>query len=115
MRGTIDDYDERHPGPDDIALLVEVADSSAPADDFCVYAANLYGPAGIPACWIVDVRGRRVEVYTAAGPHGYGPPATFAEAQSIPVLIDGREVGRIAVEDVLPPRRPKATAADNGA
>ena len=32
VRGTIDDYDERHPGPDDIALLVEVADSSL-ADD----------------------------------------------------------------------------------
>ena len=32
VRGTIDDYDERHPGPDDIALVVEVADSSLAED-----------------------------------------------------------------------------------
>jgi Uma2 family endonuclease len=102
VRGAIDDYLEQHPGAADVALVVEVADSSL-ADDRD-YAANLYGPAGIPACWIVDVRGRRVEVYTAAGPHGYGPPTTFAEGQSIPVVIGGREVGRIAVTDILPQR-----------
>jgi hypothetical protein len=74
------------------------------------YATNLDGPAGIPACWIVDVRGRRVEVYTDPGPQGYGPPETVAEGQSVPVVIGGREVGRIAVEAILPPRRPGAKA-----
>ena len=43
------------------------------------------------------------------------PPAIFAEGQSLPVVIDGREVGRIAVADILPPPRPRAEAADNGA
>ena len=113
VRGTIDDYDERHPGPDDIALVVEVADSSLAEDRD--YAANLYGPAGIPVCWIVNVRGRRVEVYTGPGPRGYGPPEIFAEGQSVPVVIDGREVGRIAVTDLLPPLRPGAKAEGNGA
>ncbi len=32
VRGTIVDYAERHPGPDDVALIVEVADTSL-ADD----------------------------------------------------------------------------------
>jgi Uma2 family endonuclease len=107
-RGTIDDYAERHPEPDDVALIVEIADSSL-ADDHKL-AAVVYGPAGIPVCWIVDVRGRRVEVYTDPGPQGYGPPEIFAEGQSVPVVIVGREVGRIAVTDMLPPR-PAAPAA----
>jgi Uma2 family endonuclease len=101
-RGTVDDYAERHPGPEDISLIMEVADSSLAEDRD--YAARLYGPAGIPACWIVDVKGRRVEVYTGPGPQGYGTIEVFAEGQSVPVVIDGREVGRIAVADILPPR-----------
>jgi Uma2 family endonuclease len=107
-RGTIDDYLEHHPGAADVALVVEVADSSL-ADDR-EYARRLYGPAGIPVCWIIDVRGRRVEVYTDPGPQGYGPPEIFAEGQSVPVAIGGREVGRIAVTDILP-QRPAAPLA----
>ena len=64
--GRSDDYLEQHPGPADVALVVEIADSSL-ADDRD-YAAHLYGPAGIPACWIVNINARRVEVYTAPGP-----------------------------------------------
>ena len=41
-RGAIDDYDEHHPGPEDVALVVEVADSSVAEDR--AYAANLYAP-----------------------------------------------------------------------
>ncbi len=111
--GTIVDYDERHPGPEDIVLVVEVADSSLAEDR--KLAVEVYGPAGIPVYWIVDVRGRRVEVYTGPGPQGYGPPEIFAEGQSVPVVIDGREAGRIAVTDILPPRRPGAKAEGNEA
>jgi Uma2 family endonuclease len=107
-RGTIDDYAERHPGPHEIALVVEVADSSLAEDRG--YAANLYGPAGIPVYWIVDVKGRRVEVYTGPGPQGYGSSLIFVEGQSVPVVIGGQELGRIAVGDILPPRRPAPEA-----
>ncbi len=102
-----------HPGPDDVALLVEVAYAS-PADDRKL-AAEVYGPAGIPVYWIVDVIRRRVEVDTGPGPHGYGLPATFAEGQSVPVVIDGREAGRIAVAHILPPPRPRAEVGGDGA
>ena len=112
-RGTIVDYAERHPGPDDVALLVEVADASL-ADDRKL-AAEVYGPAGIPVYWIVDVNGRRVEVYTQPGPGGYGKAEVFAEGQSIPVAIGGREVGQIAVADILPSRPVGPNAEGNGA
>lgn len=102
VRGAIVDYAGRHPGPDDIALVVEIADTSLAEDRG--YAANLHAPAGIPACWIVDVNGRQVEVHTNPGPRGYGSSEVFTEGQSVPVVIDGREVGRIDVAVILPPR-----------
>jgi Uma2 family endonuclease len=113
VRGAIDDYLERHPGPADVALIVEVADSSLAEDRD--YAANLYGPAGIPVCWIVDVRGRRVEVYTGPRPQGYAATEVFTEGQSVPLMIDGREVGRLAVADILPPRRSQEKPEGDGA
>ncbi len=113
MRGKIADYDERHPGPGDVALIVEIADSSLAEDH--QLAIDVYGPAGIPSCWIVNVNARRVEVYTLAGRRGYGPPEFFEEGMSVPGMIRGRQVGRIAVKDILPPRRRRAKAEGNGA
>ena len=68
---------------------------------------------GIPVAWIVEINGRRVEVYTPRAP-GYGASEVFAEVQSVPVVIDGREVGRIAVADILPTRRPEPEAEGDG-
>jgi Uma2 family endonuclease len=113
VRGKIADYGERHPGPGDIALIVEISDSSLAEDR--QLAVEVYGPAGIPVCWIVDVNARRVEVYTRRGPQGYGPPEFFVEGRSVPVVIRGRVVGRIPVRDILPPRRRRAKAGGNGA
>jgi Uma2 family endonuclease len=113
VRRRSDDYAGGHPGPGDIALVVEIADSSL-ADDHQL-AVEVYGPAGIPVCWIVDGNARRVEVYKSAGPQGYGPPEFFGEGQSIPVMIGGRARGRIAVKDILPPRRRRPTVGGAGA
>ncbi len=108
-RGSIDDYAERHPDPNDIALVVEIADSTLSEDR--ALAAWVYGPAGIAAYSIVDVNGRRIEVYSDPGPEGYQANTTCTEGQFVPLVIDGREVGRIAVVDLLPPMRPQAPAS----
>ncbi len=60
-RGTAKDYANRHPGPADLALVVEVAKSSLSEDR---QMANIYGPAGIPVYWVVNLKDRQVEVYT---------------------------------------------------
>ena len=49
------------PGPADLALVVEVAVSSLAKDRAL---AHTYLAAGIPAYWLLDVAGRRLEVYT---------------------------------------------------
>ena len=102
VRGTIRDYEDRHPGPDDIALVVEVADSSLAVDR--QMATEVYGPAGVPVYWIINLVHRQVEVYTDPGPEGYRSCAAFAEGQSVPVVIDGQPLGRVAVADLLPSR-----------
>jgi Uma2 family endonuclease len=100
VRGAPRDYLGGHPGPGDIALVAEVADSSL-ADDR-QYAAQLYGPAGIPACWIVNLIDRQVEVYTDPGPAGYASRVDYRPGQAVPVAIGGRPVGQVAVDDLLP-------------
>jgi Uma2 family endonuclease len=102
VRGTILDYARRDPEPADVGLVVEIADSSL-ADDHKL-GIEVYGPARIPVYWIVNLVDRQVEVYTKPGPRGYRSTEVFKEGQSVPVVIDGREVGRIAVDDILPPK-----------
>jgi Uma2 family endonuclease len=99
VRGQRRDYLAAHPGPADLAMVVEVADSSL-ADDRKM--ALVYGPAGIPVYWIVNLVDRQVEVY--AGPHagGYAPPVIYQPGSAVPVVIDGVTVGTIAVDDLLP-------------
>ena len=61
LRPRPDDYSTSHPTPEDIFLVVEVADSSAPFDRFKkipVYARN-----GIPEVWLIDLTTDRIEVY----------------------------------------------------
>jgi Uma2 family endonuclease len=108
VRGTVRDYEERTPGPADVGLVVEIADTSLAEDR--KYATELYGPARIPVYWIVNLLDRQVEVYTDPGPQGYRRTAVFKEGRSVPVVIGGREVGRIAVADILPSRRRRAKA-----
>jgi Uma2 family endonuclease len=49
-------------------LVVEVADSSLNDDRM---QADIYGRAGVPAYWIINLIDRRVEVYSDSGPSGY--------------------------------------------
>ena len=56
-----DDYHLGHPSPDDVLLLIEVADSSLEIDRDVKLAR--YAGAGIPEVWIVNVRARQVEAY----------------------------------------------------
>jgi len=100
VRGSARDYLGSDPGPGDIALLVEVADSSL-ADDREL-ADKVYGPAGIQVYWIINLVDRQVEVYTGPGPGGYQSRAVYPRGQAVPVVIGGQQIGEVAVADVLP-------------
>jgi Uma2 family endonuclease len=100
LRGSDDDYTDRIPEPSDAALVVEVADSTLERDRGRKYLAYSFG--GIPIYWIVNLVDSHVEVYSDPAPDGYRSRQDFKPGQDVPVLIDGREIGRIAVADILP-------------
>jgi Uma2 family endonuclease len=105
VRGSDDDYQDRHPAPADVALLVEISETSILRDRGRKLSA--YGKARIPVYWIINMARRQVEVYTDPRPEGYGVCTPYQEGQNIPVAIAGVEVGRIPVDRLLP-RRPAA-------
>jgi|SRR5579884_1059199 len=104
VRGQRRDYTGRHPGPQDLALVVEVADSSLAQDR--TVKGPIYASAGVPVYWIVNIPDRRVEVHSdPTGPAAvpsYRQRSDFGEQDSVPLVLDGAEVGRIAVRDLLP-------------
>ena len=103
-RGSNRDYHERHPGPGDLALVVEVADWTLDRDR--VTKKRAYARAGIPVYWIVNLIDRQVEVFTdPTGPAdepSYRQHSEVPETSSVALTIDGRDVATIAVRDLLP-------------
>jgi Uma2 family endonuclease len=57
----LDTPEDRHPGPQDAYLVIEVADTTLRTD--LGRKRTLYARAGIPEYWIVDLQHERVEVY----------------------------------------------------
>ncbi len=64
-----DHYDFGHPRPQDVLLLVEVADSSIGFDRNT--KLPFYAAAGIRETWILDLQADRIEAYTEPKPGGY--------------------------------------------
>ena len=100
-RGVPDDYLDLDPGPSDVALVVEVADSSLEADR---QLAVTYGAAGIPVYWIINITDRQLEVYSNPSGGAYPAPVWLGESESVDLIVGGQVVGRIAVADLLPRR-----------
>ena len=61
VRGTEEDYGDRHPGPTDLRLVIEVADSSVGTDRST--KQRLYATAGVARYWLVNLPESQVEVY----------------------------------------------------
>jgi Uma2 family endonuclease len=103
VRGDTRLYRDRHPGPEDVALVVEVADSTIDRDRGV--KRRVYARAGIPIYWIINLVESVVEVYQE--PSGTGEDADYAHRHEyklsdlVPVIIEGREVGRITARELL--------------
>lgn len=103
VRGSLSRYERRHPGTGVVGLVIEVADSSLAEDR--EDKALLYAQARLPIYWIVNLVSGCVEVYTdpRAGKNpGYQQCLTYEVDESVPLVLDGEEVGRVAVRDLLP-------------
>ena len=81
-----------------MGLVVEVADTSLDADR---EMARVYGPSGVPIYWIVNVREYLIEVFAEPTSDGYGSKREYKPGEDVPVVLNGAEVGRIAISDLL--------------
>jgi len=61
LRPRADFYAAGHPGPADLLLLVEVADSSLRVDR--LVKVPLYARAGVPEVWLIDLERSRIVVH----------------------------------------------------
>jgi Uma2 family endonuclease len=96
------EYFDRHPGPDDIQLVVEVAVSSLAFDQGEKLA--LYAAHAIEMYWIANLVDKRIEVHSQ--PRSGDTPAYlnvqhFTQGSSVPLVLDGVSVGNIAVSEVI--------------
>lgn len=102
IRGIADDYPDSHPGPSDIALVIEVADSSLRRDR--TIKLQTYAAAGITSYWIVNLDARAVEVHSNPNTSTaqYSTSKIFAAADAIPLTVEGVTLGSIPVAKILP-------------
>jgi Uma2 family endonuclease len=102
-RGAESDYDRRHPGPADVGLLIEVAESSLDRDR--TDKARIYARAGVPVYWVVNLVDRQVEVLTdPTGPDPdprYRTTRVYGPGAAVPLELDGAVVASISVDEVI--------------
>ncbi|MFZ0547001.1 MAG: Uma2 family endonuclease, partial [Candidatus Promineifilaceae bacterium] len=64
-----DFYEDAHPEPEDVLLVIEISDSSLAYDS--AVKANLYAQAGIIELWIIDLNAQHITTYRKPTAEGY--------------------------------------------
>lgn len=86
-----DDYVSHHPVPEDVILLIEVADSSIEFDQH--KKLPVYARAAIPEVWIVNLQDSTIEVYREPHFTGYEKKTVLrAGDQAAPAAFPGDAV-----------------------
>ncbi|MBA4189185.1 MAG: Uma2 family endonuclease [Planctomycetaceae bacterium] len=104
LRGNETTCDGRLPTGGDIAIVLEVSDSSLAFDRSD--KGRIYARVGIPVYWIINIPERQIEVYTnpnsTAIPPAYTTRTDYGIADAVPIVLDGIIVGTIPVADLIP-------------
>jgi len=93
-------YRERHPEESDALALIEVSRSRLAYDRGP--KLRLYARARVPEYWIIDLVGRRLEVYRNPSDVGFDTPEVLGPGDSIALLAVPDEV--FAVAELLRPQ-----------
>ena len=108
-RETASSYFENNPGPQDVSLVVEVADSSLNFD--LNTKALLYARVGIPEYWVMDINGRRLHRHRQPTHDGYRDIVIFNETESVSPLnrVEAASSAIFCPRPALPPHRDTVT------
>jgi Uma2 family endonuclease len=101
--GPEEKYLTAHPQPEHIGMLIEVSDTTVVLDR--LYKGRAYAKARIPVYWLVNLVELQVEVFRnprAGKKPGYRDHECFGIEFGVPIVIAGREIGRIPVRHLFP-------------
>ncbi|HSL85215.1 MAG TPA: Uma2 family endonuclease, partial [Thermoanaerobaculia bacterium] len=88
VRGEIEAYRQRHPGAEEIVVVVEVSRTSQRYDRG---KAERYARAGVQTYWLLDLPARRLELFTGPNPEGRYSEHRLLESGDT-VRVPGTEV-----------------------
>jgi Uma2 family endonuclease len=100
-RGSRKEYRSHHPRVGDVALVIEVSDTTLTTDR---QKARTYAAAGIAEYWIVNLESRSVEVHRSPVPaeNAYREQEILREGDRVALVVGGQHVGAIPVGSILP-------------
>ncbi len=99
LRPRDDDYARGKPGPPDLLLVVEVADTSLAYDRQTKLPR--YAATGVPEAWLLDLEADALEVHREPRPDGYAMIRRYRRGERVrAAALPDVEV---AVDDLLPP------------
>lgn len=101
VRGSIEAFADRHPGPEDVLVLIEVADSSLGYDRGT--KLRVYASAGIPLYLIVNIPERQIECYAepVPGEGSYRRRTDCRKGEMLSLPLPAGRMLPLAVDDVL--------------
>jgi Uma2 family endonuclease len=99
VRGAVLDYADRHPAPSNIALVVEVADSTLKYDT--EVKDKIYARSGIPDYWVLDLKNRQLHIFRNPTPTGYTSHLALTEPNQITPLAFPQIA--LVLTNILPP------------
>ena len=95
-----DDYESNHPTPEQVYLLIEVADTTLKRD--LEFRSLLYAKAGIIEYWVLEAIDRQIHIFRDPSPDGYLSKSVVADGDSISLLAFGDR--EIAVIELIRPK-----------
>jgi Uma2 family endonuclease len=102
IRGAIEDYAGRHPGPKDVLCVMEVADASIRRDR--TIKRRIYADAAIPLYLIFDLTGRCVEVRSqpVKGKGNYADTAVLTRKEKLALPTGTTQKLVVPVKQIMP-------------
>ena len=94
-----DSDSEEHPGPQDVLLVIEIADTPDEVEYDRNIKLSLYASYGIPDLWIFVLADDAIEVHRQPTPEGYADAQRYRRGDTL--TIQALPGARLAADDLL--------------
>ena len=94
-----DSDSEEHPGPQDVLLVIEIADTPDEVEYDRNIKLSLYASYGIPELWIFVLADDAIEVHRQPTPEGYADVQRYRRGDTL--TIQALPGARLAADDLL--------------